>query len=195
VRVCHGEFGCPRQAPAAIPVERLPHTVREVAIAAAGGAILETKSQLRAIRQTRASNERYRVRGENVSGQAETPAALQDGIPVSTALPVNRKKGCGSDGALASTTWKTGKPKSGFPLSHAGLATTTPVRILELKQQRACGPMERKQPVASLFPALSPAHFRLELQSAFMLILGLENAPENVMPTNIYTNQSFHAQQ
>jgi hypothetical protein len=87
--------------------------------------------------------------------------------------------------APASTAWKSGKPKAGFPLSHAGLATTTPVLlILQTKQGRACGPTERKKAVASLFPALLPVHFRLEIPSTFMLILGLENAAvERVWPS------------
>jgi len=80
--------------------------------------------------------------------------------------------------APASTTWKSGKPKAGFPLSHARLATVTPVLILQLKLQRACGPKERKQAVASLFPALILAHSYFEIQSTFMLILGLENAKQ-----------------
>jgi hypothetical protein len=78
--------------------------------------------------------------------------------------------------AHASSARKSGKPKPGFPLSQPALATMSPILILQFKQQWAYCPKERKHAAASPFPAFRPAPFRFEIQSTFMLILGLENA-------------------
>src|ERR1035441_8031955 len=66
--------------------------------------------------------------------------------------------------------WKRGKPETGFPLSHAGLATTITFSIQPTKTQKGAWP---GTPFHALrFHALSA----LEPNRTFMLILRLENA-------------------
>jgi len=75
--------------------------------------------------------------------------------------------------AQASSAWKTGKPKNGFPLSHALEATTTTVS-LSLKPK----PKERKAAAAQPpHPPNFQDHLVLESKPGFRIILGLENAP------------------
>ena len=67
--------------------------------------------------------------------------------------------------------WKSGKPKSGFPLSHAGLATTTSVSVYsEPKYKKGIRPLRGPLPTAF------QDHAVLETKPGFRIILGLENA-------------------
>src|ERR1035438_9170913 len=66
--------------------------------------------------------------------------------------------------------WGSGKPEPGFPLPHAGLATTTFFSIQLTKTQKG---------VRSGTPGYTSgfhAHSTLEPSCSFMLILRLENA-------------------
>jgi len=72
--------------------------------------------------------------------------------------------------ALACTAWKSGKPKTGFPLSHSAHATTTTVSSFEAKNQRK----EVGRCAASSFSY--SALPLVERNPVFMLILQLENA-------------------
>ena len=67
--------------------------------------------------------------------------------------------------------WKRGKPETGSPLSHAGLATTITFSIQPTKTQKGAWP---GTPVHTL---RFHAHSALEPNRTFMLILRLENAP------------------
>jgi hypothetical protein len=69
--------------------------------------------------------------------------------------------------------WKSAKPKTGFSLSHAWLATITPVRSFK-KQTTKKG----SRPLRGLVILNFQDHLALETQPAFRIILGLENAPE-----------------
>jgi hypothetical protein len=66
--------------------------------------------------------------------------------------------------------WKSGKPKSGFPLSHAGLATTT--TISQLSEQK---PKRGDRPLRGLLITFQD-HLVLETETDFRIILRLENA-------------------
>src|ERR1039458_1324021 len=68
--------------------------------------------------------------------------------------------------------WKRGKPETGFPLSHAGLATTITFSIQPTKTQKGAWP---GTPVHTL---RFHAHSALEPNRTFMLILRLENATD-----------------
>jgi hypothetical protein len=83
--------------------------------------------------------------------------------------------------------WKSGKPKAGFPLSHAGLATMNPIYIskdLKHHNRRIGGPTERK--TAAKAPFWLPRfqdHLVLESKVRFSIILRLENAePASASP-------------
>jgi hypothetical protein len=66
--------------------------------------------------------------------------------------------------------WKSGKPKPGFPLSHAGLATTTTACLnLEPKTKKGDRPLRGR-------PLTFQDHLVLETESDFRIILRLENA-------------------
>jgi hypothetical protein len=66
--------------------------------------------------------------------------------------------------------WKSGKPKSGFPLSHAGLATTTTACLnLEPKTKKGDRPLRGR-------PLTFQDHLVLETEPDFRIILRLENA-------------------
>jgi hypothetical protein len=66
--------------------------------------------------------------------------------------------------------WKSGKPKSGFPLSHAGLATTTTGSLsLEPKNKKG------DRPLCGLLITFQD-HLVLETETDFRIILRLENA-------------------
>jgi len=67
--------------------------------------------------------------------------------------------------------WKSGKPKSGFPLSHAGLATTAGFSVYS-------GPKYKKgiRPLRGLIPMVFQDHAVLETKPGFRIILRLENA-------------------
>jgi hypothetical protein len=66
--------------------------------------------------------------------------------------------------------WKSGKPKSGFPLSHAGHATTTTVCLyLEPKTKKGT------RPLRGLLVTFQD-HLVLETEPDFRIILRLENA-------------------
>jgi hypothetical protein len=67
--------------------------------------------------------------------------------------------------------WKSAKPKTGFSLSHAWLATITPVRSFK-KQTTKKG----SRPLRGLVILNFQDHLALETQPAFRIILGLENA-------------------
>ena len=68
--------------------------------------------------------------------------------------------------------WKSGKPKSGFPLSHAGLATTATVcPDLEPKTKKG------DRPLRGLL-LIFQDHLVLETGTDFRSILRLENATE-----------------
>ena len=76
--------------------------------------------------------------------------------------------------------WKSGKPKAGFPLSHAGLATMNPIytsKDLKAHNGRAGGPTERKTAVKPPFcrPRLQ-GQLVLVSEVRFSIILRLENA-------------------
>jgi hypothetical protein len=68
--------------------------------------------------------------------------------------------------------WKSAKPKTGFSLSHAWLATMTPVRSSK-KQNRKKG----SRPLCGLVILNFQDHLVLETEPAFRIILRLENAP------------------
>jgi hypothetical protein len=66
--------------------------------------------------------------------------------------------------------WKSGKTKSGFPLSHAGLATTTTICLFsEPKNKKGERPLRG-------FLIHSQDHLVLETETHFRIILRLENA-------------------
>src|ERR1039458_6382526 len=66
--------------------------------------------------------------------------------------------------------WKSGKPRPGFPLSHAGLATTTTACLnLEPKTKKGDRPLRGR-------PLTLQDHLVLETEPDFRIILGLENA-------------------
>jgi hypothetical protein len=74
--------------------------------------------------------------------------------------------------AQASTAWKSGKPKTGFPLSHTVPATTTTVSLSPNPN-----PKERKSAAARpLHPPNFQDHLVLESKPGFRIILGLEYA-------------------
>jgi hypothetical protein len=70
--------------------------------------------------------------------------------------------------------WKSGKPKAGFPLSHAGLATTI------LSTPSTAKTEERKSAAARPLHPEFQDHSVLETEAGFRIILGLENAPVRV---------------
>jgi hypothetical protein len=78
--------------------------------------------------------------------------------------------------------WKSGKPKTGFPLSHAGLATTATVcPDLEPKTKKG------DRPLRGLL-LIFQDHLVLETETDFRSILRLENAdaqPFSGRPGNI----------
>jgi hypothetical protein len=76
--------------------------------------------------------------------------------------------------ALACTGWKSGKPKTGFPLSHPAHAMTTTVLSLNPKIKRK----EVGRYAASSF--FIPLYLRSR-GTDFMLILRLENAAVEAM--------------
>src|ERR1022692_5325826 len=66
--------------------------------------------------------------------------------------------------------WKSGKPKPGFPLSHAGLATTTTACLnFEPKTKKGDRPLRGR-------PLTFQDHLVLETEPDFRIILRLENA-------------------
>jgi hypothetical protein len=69
--------------------------------------------------------------------------------------------------------WKSGKPKSGFPLSHAGLATMTTVSLFSEQKTK-----KGDRPLRGLL-IIFQDHLVLETESDFRIILRLENAVEN----------------
>jgi len=74
--------------------------------------------------------------------------------------------------AQACAGWKSGKPQTGFPLSHAAQATTIPVPFSPKAQNQ-----ERKSAAARPpHPDPFQAHLVLETLLRFRIILGLENA-------------------
>jgi hypothetical protein len=74
--------------------------------------------------------------------------------------------------ALLRPGWKSGKPKSGFPLSHAGLATTATV-CSDLKPKNKKG----DRPLRGLL-LIFQDHLVLETGTDFRSILRLENAKQ-----------------
>ncbi|MGH9447108.1 MAG: hypothetical protein ACRD3O_15440 [Terriglobia bacterium] len=66
--------------------------------------------------------------------------------------------------------WESGKPKPGFPLSHAGLATTTLVSSLKTKKGNR---LHNRLPIPGF-----QDHSVLETDLVFRIILGLENADQ-----------------
>jgi hypothetical protein len=71
--------------------------------------------------------------------------------------------------AQAYAAWKSGKPKSGFPLSHPAHATTTTLLLQNIKTKKGSRPLR-----VLLVPLLLSKRFMPP--STFMLILRLENA-------------------
>src|SRR5712691_273868 len=74
--------------------------------------------------------------------------------------------------------WKSGKPKSGFLLSHAGLATTT---IISLSSEQKTKRGDR--PLRGLLTTFQD-HPVLETETDFRIILRLENAQPRPTPWN-----------
>jgi len=68
--------------------------------------------------------------------------------------------------------WESGKPKSGFPLSHAGHATTTSVCLFSEPRTK-----KGDRPLRGLLNHGFQDHARLETELSFRIILRLENAP------------------
>jgi hypothetical protein len=66
--------------------------------------------------------------------------------------------------------WESGKPKSGFPLSHAGLATTTTDYLFSEPKTK-----KGDRPLRGLL-LNSQDHLVLETEDDFRIILRLENA-------------------
>jgi hypothetical protein len=66
--------------------------------------------------------------------------------------------------------WKSGKPKPGFPLSHAGLATTTTVCLYSEPKTK-----KGDRPLRGLLLTFQD-HLVLETEPDFRIILRLENA-------------------
>jgi hypothetical protein len=69
--------------------------------------------------------------------------------------------------------WKSGKPNAGFPLSHAGLATT--IIVCAFKQPKH---NKGSRPLRGLLILTFQDHSVLETEPGFRIILGLENATE-----------------
>jgi hypothetical protein len=74
--------------------------------------------------------------------------------------------------------WKSGKPKSGFPLSHAGLATMTTVSLFSEQKTK-----KGDRPLRGLL-IIFQDHLVLETESDFRIILRLENA--NPLPATSF---------
>src|ERR1019366_8925723 len=202
VRLCDGEFGCARQAPAALQSRRLRHPLREAEVAAGGREMPQSGDQLRAAGRLRRGDERHRMRQEDDYGKGQAVAPVQVRITHPPAQFLTVAKGRGNGGPMErggnpkqgshspprplgiSPTprdshiptarlrpgWKRGKPETGFPLSHAGLATTITFSIQPTKTQKGAWP---GTPVHTL---RFHAHSALEPNRTFMLILRLENA-------------------
>jgi hypothetical protein len=96
--------------------------------------------------------------------------------------------------APARRAWKSGKPKAGFPLSHAGLATMNRIyksKDLKHHNRRIGGPTERKDAAGSPFrlPRFQD-HLVLESKGRFSIILRLENAePASTSPARLNLKQ------
>ena len=71
--------------------------------------------------------------------------------------------------------WKSGKPKSGFPLSHAGLATTAPVFLYSERKTK-----KGDRPLRDLLAIVFQDHAVLETEPDFRIILRLENAKHSL---------------
>src|SRR5713101_618175 len=67
--------------------------------------------------------------------------------------------------------WKSGKPKPGFPLSHAGLATTSSVPLFQNPK-----PRKGSRPPRGLLFIIFQDHSVLETEPNFRIILRLEYA-------------------
>src|ERR1019366_4727967 len=201
VRLCDGEFGCARQAPAALQSRRLRHPLREAEVAAGGREMPQSGDQLRAAGRLRRGDERHRMRQEDDYGKGQAVAPVQVRITHPPAQFLTLAKGRGNGGPMERVEnpkqvshshrpleisptprdshiptarlrpgWKSGKPETGFPLSHAGLATTITFSIQPTKTQKVAWP---GTPVHTL---RFHAHSALEPNRTFMLILRLENA-------------------
>src|ERR1017187_4080007 len=73
--------------------------------------------------------------------------------------------------------WESGKPKSGFPLSHAGHATTTAVCLFSEPKTK-----KGDRPLRGLLNHVFQDHARLETELCFRIILQLENAITGLPP-------------
>jgi hypothetical protein len=69
--------------------------------------------------------------------------------------------------------WKSGKPKTGFPLFHTWLATTTSVSLFSNPKLK-----KGSRPRRGLLFITFQDHLVLETESGFRIILGLENAQQ-----------------
>src|SRR5712692_2320941 len=67
--------------------------------------------------------------------------------------------------------WKSGKPKPGFPLSHAGLATTTSIPLFSNPKTK-----KGSRPRRGLLFITLQDHSVLETEPVFRIILRLEYA-------------------
>src|SRR6202035_5758322 len=73
--------------------------------------------------------------------------------------------------ATACIAWKSGKPKNGFPLSHAMHATTTTVSLSQTQPQR-----KEVGRCAASSPTLLSGSSCIGIKPGFRIIRGLENA-------------------
>jgi hypothetical protein len=72
--------------------------------------------------------------------------------------------------------WKSGKPKPGFPLSHAWLAMMTPAPSSKEQNKK-----KGSRPLRGLVPHNFQDHLVLETKPAFRIILRLEYATGTLM--------------
>src|SRR5450756_621806 len=82
--------------------------------------------------------------------------------------------------------WESGKPKPGFPLFHAGHATTTAVCLFSEPKTK-----KGDRPLRGLLNHVFQDHARLETELSFRIILRLENAPSPGRSCNSVT-LDFH---
>jgi hypothetical protein len=113
-----------------------------------------------------------RQTGRGNDGAVESPEKQKQlSRPFHRPLEISLRRDSHIPTARLRPGWKSAKPKTGFSLSHAWLATITPVRSFK-KQTTKKG----SRPLRGLVILNFQDHLVLETQPAFRIILGLENA-------------------
>src|SRR5207244_4424471 len=201
LRLRHSELGRARQTATQIQDRRLPDAVRETAIAARSGAVIETGIEFAGTREAGAGHQRHRMRSPDECGQGQVASAMPDAVVAEVRLTEGRGNAGPVESvenqtqvfhashrplkipqnprdfhistARACAAWKSGKPKSGFPLFHPAHAMTMTVSLSKPKNQRK---------EVGRYAASSFSYPPLSLRSSgidFMLIFRLENVAPN----------------